>query len=91
MDSAMKKYMEAYIYTMETLPGKIARIMTKIHEVDIERTKIARQIDQALQAYQINVSSVLILASVNTLLNFSNCILLFSQSSQLEKAQKRSF
>ncbi|KAH9405126.1 PHD finger protein ing1 [Tyrophagus putrescentiae] len=50
-DQASVMYIEYYLDVMENIPSSVARVMSRIHEIDIKRTKISSLIDSALQSY----------------------------------------
>lgn len=56
IDQTSIVYIEHYLDVVENLPSSIARVMSRIHEIDIKRTKIASLIDASLQNYLRNVS-----------------------------------
>lgn len=56
IDQTSIVYIEHYLDVVENLPSSIARVMSRIHEIDIKRTKIANLIDISLQNYLRNVS-----------------------------------
>lgn len=49
-------YVEHYLDVVDNLPGNVARVMSRIHEIDMQRTQIASMIDTSLQGYLRNVS-----------------------------------
>lgn len=57
-DQASIMYIEHYLDVVENLPNNLARILSRIHEVDIQRTKIANKLDETLNQYTKNVSKL---------------------------------
>jgi len=55
-DQASIMYIEHYLDVVENLPNNLARILSRIHEVDIQRTKLASKLDETLNQYTKNVS-----------------------------------
>lgn len=56
IDQASIMYIEHYLDVVESLPNNLARILSRIHEIDIQRSKIANNLDSALKEYSQNVS-----------------------------------
>ena len=51
LDQTSMMYVEQFIDVAENLPINVARVISRIHEIDVKRTKIATMIDEFLQDY----------------------------------------